>query len=213
MNTIIIDNIVYHIHQIFNLYAASADGNVINIMEQEPHKGTKSNNGYMIFNVRKDSQSKLKSYLVHRFVWECINNLIPKGLRIHHINYNTEDNRLCNLMLILIKHSMPINDTWVRKRFKCLDCNKVYKKRHKHIHEENCCKSKSTENWTLLDFEDSSEFDNDCDAIRRYHERQIEMKIKNPPPIPPYLPDLKLPEMSMMRNPFTDQCEALLVGK
>ena len=43
---------------------------------------------------------KQKVYFVHRFVWECFNDLIPKGKRIYHINDNNEDNRLSNLQIM-----------------------------------------------------------------------------------------------------------------
>ena len=41
-----------------------------------------------------------KVYLVHRFVWECFNGIIPERKEIDHINNNKEDNRLCNLQLM-----------------------------------------------------------------------------------------------------------------
>ena len=55
--------------------------------------------------MRKHGQSGQKTYHVHRFVWECFNNVIPEGKVIDHINNNKEDNCLCNLQLITQKQN------------------------------------------------------------------------------------------------------------
>ena len=100
MTTIMINKCVYSVHPIYNLYAGSKDGNVINIIKQLPHKGNKNQKGYLICMVRKHAQPSQKMYQVHRFVWECFNGVIPEGKVIDHINNNKEDNRLCNLQLV-----------------------------------------------------------------------------------------------------------------
>jgi len=97
---IIIKKCVYFVHPIYDLYAGSKDGNVINIVKQVPHGGNKTNKGYFNCGVRKHGQSGFKHYLVHRFIWECFNGIIPDGKVIDHINNNKEDNRLCNLQLM-----------------------------------------------------------------------------------------------------------------
>ena len=62
--------------------------------------GRKQNNGYMLCDVRKYGQSGRKTYLVHRFVWECHNGIIPDDKVIDNINNVRDDNRLCNLQLM-----------------------------------------------------------------------------------------------------------------
>ena len=100
MTTITINKRVFFVHPIYNLYASSKDGYIINIIKQVLHKGNKTHRGYLNVGVRKNSQTGYKAYQAHRFVWECFNNIIPEGKVIDHINNNKEDNRLCNLKLV-----------------------------------------------------------------------------------------------------------------
>ena len=96
MTTITINNCVYSVHPIYDLYASDENGNI----KKVPHKGNKTITGYMKCHLRKHGQSGQKTYYVHRFVWECFKGVIPEGKVIDHINNNKEDNRLCNLHLI-----------------------------------------------------------------------------------------------------------------
>ena len=75
MGQIEIDNCVYKTHPKYNLYAASKDGNVINIVKQTPNKRNKTINGYIHYTVRQIGQKNQKRYYVHRFIWECYNGL------------------------------------------------------------------------------------------------------------------------------------------
>ena len=104
MNKIEINECVYNIHPIYNLYAANEDGFIINIVKLEPMKGNKEVNGYMMCGVKKYG-CKHKRYYVHRFVWECFNGIIPEGEVIDHINNIKDDNRLCNLQLMTQKQN------------------------------------------------------------------------------------------------------------
>ena len=126
MTTITINECVYSVHPIYNLYAGSKDGNVINIIKQVPHKGNKTNRGYLNVCVRKHGQSGVKGCQVHRFVWECFNGVIPEGKVIDHINNNKEDDRLCNLQLVTHQQN----------------CNKSAKNRDYTFVAKNCEKRK-----------------------------------------------------------------------
>ena len=99
MTTVVINNCVFSCHPIYDLYAASKDGNVINIIKRIPHKGNKTNRGYLNISIRK-YRGEQKKYQAHRFVWECFNGIIPEGKVIDHINSNKEDNELSNLQLV-----------------------------------------------------------------------------------------------------------------
>ena len=100
MTTITINECVYKIHPIYDLYAGSKDGNVIHIIKQVPHKGSYNRFGYLQCMVRRHGQSGQKRYQVNRFVYECFNGIVPIGLEIDHINNIRDDNRLCNLHLL-----------------------------------------------------------------------------------------------------------------
>jgi len=101
---ITIEKCVYFVHPIYDLYAGSKDGNVINIIKKVPHGGNKTNIGYLNVSVKKYG-GKQKSYIVHRFIWECFNGVIPDGKEIDHINNDKQDNRLCNLQLVTHKQN------------------------------------------------------------------------------------------------------------
>ena len=100
MTTITINECVYKVHPIYDLYAADSDGNFIHIIKQVPHKGKRQHNGYLSCMVRKHGQHGQKTYYVHRFIYECFNNVIPDGKKIDHINNIRDDNRLFNLQLL-----------------------------------------------------------------------------------------------------------------
>ena len=106
MSKIEINNCVYKIHPVYDLYGADKDGNIINIIKKAPTKGRKNYHGYMMCCVRKHTQKGQKSILVHRFVWECHNGLIPEGKVIDHINDIRDDNRLSNLQLMTQKENV-----------------------------------------------------------------------------------------------------------
>lgn len=82
MTTITIDECVYKIHPVYDLYAGFKDGNVIDIIKKILTKGNKTRSGYMMIGVRKHGQSGQKAYHLHRFVWECFNGVIPEGKRL-----------------------------------------------------------------------------------------------------------------------------------
>ena len=100
MSNIKINNCVYKVHPVYNLYASDENGNIIHLVKQVPSTGQKHINGYLFCMVRKHGQNGQKGYYVHRFTWECFNGLISDGKVVDHINNIRDDNRLCNLQLL-----------------------------------------------------------------------------------------------------------------
>ena len=123
---------VYSVHPIYDLYASDENGNIINIIKKVPIKGKKKYNGYIHIGVRK-YRGKLKMYYAHRFVWECFNGIIPEGKVIDHINNKKEDNELSNLQILTqqqnCKKSAKDRDyTFVAKNHENRKCVKAINK-------------------------------------------------------------------------------------
>ena len=100
MSNIKINDCVYKVHPVYNLYASDENGNIIHLVKQVPSIGQKHKSGYMLCMVRKHRQNGQKCHSVHRFVYECFNGIIPDGKVIDHVNNIKDDNRLCNLQLM-----------------------------------------------------------------------------------------------------------------
>ena len=100
MSNIKINNCVYKVHPVYDLYASDENENIINLTKQVPSPGQKHKSGYLLCMVRKHGQNGQKGYMVHRFVYECFNSIIPDGKVIDHVNNIKDDNRLCNLHLM-----------------------------------------------------------------------------------------------------------------
>ena len=131
MSKIEINECVYKIHPVYDLYAADENGNIINIIKKMPIKGVKNKLGYMSCAVRKHGQKGYKWYRVNRFIYECYNGIISEGKVIDHINNIKDDNRLCNLQLMTqkenCKKAVKYNDHYSksRKNPKCVKATNV----------------------------------------------------------------------------------------
>ena len=60
MSKIVIDDCLYKIHPIYDLYAANKRGQTINIVKKKPLLGNNDSNGYMACGVRKYQQKDRK---------------------------------------------------------------------------------------------------------------------------------------------------------
>ena len=89
MSNIQINDCVYKVHPVYNLYASDENGNIIHVVKQVPYTGNKQKNGYLCHMVRKHGQNGQKGYYVHRFVYECFNGIIPDGKVIDHVTVGT----------------------------------------------------------------------------------------------------------------------------
>lgn len=84
-------------HPIFKNYACDNVGNIINLDNGTIRKTYTPHSGY--------EEIKIKNIhvLVHRFVWEAVNDtIIPKGYEINHIDKNTHNNQPSNLEILTI---------------------------------------------------------------------------------------------------------------
>ena len=89
----------FFIHPVYKKYAANEDGEIIHVKLVKMRKGNKNCNGYLSFTIYLE-KNRYKSYLSHRFVFECFYGLIEKNKQINHINFIKVDNRLKNLEVV-----------------------------------------------------------------------------------------------------------------
>ena len=86
----------FFIHPVYKKYAANEEGEIIHVKLGKPRKGIVNQNGYFKFSIYLE-RNRYKSYLSHRFVFECFYGLIEKNKHIDHINFIRSDNRIKNL--------------------------------------------------------------------------------------------------------------------
>ena len=74
------------IHPIYKNYGVNTETNqIINI---EKNFNLKQHMKASYFTICIHNNGKQKPYSQHRFIWECYNDVIPKGYEIDHINRN-----------------------------------------------------------------------------------------------------------------------------
>ena len=77
----------YFCHPIYDQYASSEDGHVIDILKKATHMGILGYGGYLFFNMNK------KLYPVHQFIYECFHGVQPEGQVVVHIDgFKLEEN-------------------------------------------------------------------------------------------------------------------------
>ena len=97
---VIIDGVKYYRHSVFINYAASKNGEVINVKTGRIMNIKKRGNNYLRFTISDTKLEKPFTYYQHRFVYEVFKGAIPKCLEIDHINNIKSDNRIKNLQLL-----------------------------------------------------------------------------------------------------------------
>lgn len=99
-NEIHVNGLKFRVHPGFDQYGGSECGKIVNIDREAILLGNPTNTNYLQCWVRAKNKRKQKMVLLHRFIWECYNGIIPDGMVIDHINDDRIDNRLCNLHLV-----------------------------------------------------------------------------------------------------------------
>ena len=92
----------YYIHPIFTNYAASKDGEILNVKTGRILKKNLTDMGYYQFKVNDKKLIKPKNYYIHRFEWECVRGVIPEGFVIDHIDSVRTNNKIENLQLLTL---------------------------------------------------------------------------------------------------------------
>ena len=125
---VVIDEKEYYKHQVFSKYAASKNGDIINVKTKKKIKMLNNGYGYLFFSLCDKKLEKPKAYTQHRFVYEVFKGPIPRFFEVDHINSIKSDNRIINLQLLTHKQNVeksknkPIISTCIEtgkeKRFK-----------------------------------------------------------------------------------------------
>ena len=99
---ILIDEKSFYIHPIFTNYAATKDGEILNVKTGRILKKNLTYQGYYQFKISDKNLIKPKNYLIHRFEWECVRGVIPEGFVIDHIDSVRTNNKIYNLQLLTL---------------------------------------------------------------------------------------------------------------
>ena len=67
----------FFVHPIYKKYAANKYGEIMNVRLRKAMRGNITKSGYLIFGL-SISKNNIKSYLTHRFIYECFYGLIGK---------------------------------------------------------------------------------------------------------------------------------------
>ena len=103
---VIIDGKKYYKHQVLSKYAASKNGDIINVKTKRIIKMMDNGYGYLFFNLCDKKLEKPKTYSQHRFVFEVFKGPIPWFFEIDHQNNDRSDNRIKNLQLLTHKQNV-----------------------------------------------------------------------------------------------------------
>lgn len=76
---IVVNGLKFRVHPVYDQYAASECGKIVNIDREAILLGNPLNSNYLVCNVRARNTRKRKTVLLHRFVWECYHGIIPDG--------------------------------------------------------------------------------------------------------------------------------------
>ena len=108
----------YWPHPNYDIYEANRNGIIRNIINKRPI-GSLNKHGYYHNSV--NDNGKVKTFLSHRFIYECFRGIITDKRVVDHINNIRTDNRLDNLQLITNRENI-IKD---HKEGKCLPSIKI----------------------------------------------------------------------------------------
>ena len=96
----------YYIHPIFTNYAASKDGEILNVKTGRIFKKNLNDKGYYNFKVCDKNLIRPKNYYIHRFEWECVKGVIPEGFVIDHIDSVRTNIKIENLQLLTLSENI-----------------------------------------------------------------------------------------------------------
>lgn len=91
---------------VFSYYAASKDGEIVNVKTEKILKPRLTKTGYHRIIFYDKNLDKQRDYYIHSFVYECFYGLIPEGYEIDHIQQDKSNNQIKNLQLLTDKENV-----------------------------------------------------------------------------------------------------------
>ena len=92
--------------RVFSYYAASKDGEIVNVKTEKILKPRLTKTRYHRIIIYDKNLDKQRDYYIHRFVNECFYGLIPEGYEIDHIQPDKSNNQIKNLQLLTHKENV-----------------------------------------------------------------------------------------------------------
>ena len=97
----------FYIHPNFTNYAASKDGEILNVKTGRILKKKLTYQGYYQFQISdKKKLIRPKNYYIHRFEWECVKGDIPEGYVVDHCDSVKTNNKIENLQLLTVSENI-----------------------------------------------------------------------------------------------------------
>ena len=152
MKVIKFQEIMFYSHPIYQDYLVSKCGKILSLKWNKTKllKLHVSNSGYLMFNL---SQNGIKSYFIHRFIFETFKGAIPKGMVIDHYDNDKKNNSISNLQILSHKENVRKScskkvvsfniETQEKKIFDNLKEAKFYQIHFSTV-SKNCCKISKT---------------------------------------------------------------------
>ena len=94
----------FYKHSFFSDYAASKHGEILSVKKAKILKCTGNVYGYLTFSLYYERE--VKTYSLHRFVYECIKGVIPENYVVDHIDSNKTNNSIHNLQILSSKENL-----------------------------------------------------------------------------------------------------------
>ena len=107
------------VHPIYENYGYNLETNgIMNVKKDCTITQYEHHSGYKQIGVYKNK--KTKTYMAHRFIWECVNGIIPDKYEIDHINKIKGDNNISNLRCITTNENRQYRDHTNIKKYGAL---------------------------------------------------------------------------------------------
>ena len=140
MTRIIVNNIKYKLHPVYDLFGADKKGNMICIITKIPPESNSSGSRIKI----RSQNSRHFMYDKLVFICECHNGEKPKDKTVLRVSDTDSNDELVNLQLIdVCKRNEIVMSRWRNTAWKCLDCGFQTTNNASRHHRRVCKYSKS----------------------------------------------------------------------